>query len=150
MCFWKPNSQARALRKRSQRPFFWRLVCLSLLCLLCVKILGVNGQVTQSGGALAGRVTRGPMSPVILPNVGYAPSPVANVEVIVSALNGKNFATAITNEEGYFRVVLTPGTYQVTLGPLGGMAFSKDVPATIIIKAEREVWMDIHIDTGIR
>jgi hypothetical protein len=31
-----------------------------------------------------------------------------------------------------------------------GMAFSKDVPATITIKAECEVWTDIHIDTGIR
>ena len=149
MCFWKPNSQARALRKRSQRLFFWCVVCLSLWCLLYVKLLGGN-EAAQSRGTLAGRITRAPISPVILPNVGYAPSPVANVEVIVSALNGKNFATAITNEEGYFRVVLTPGTYQVTLGPLGGMAFSKDVPATIIIKAEREVWMDIHIDTGIR
>ena len=90
------------------------------------------------------------MSPIILPNVGYTPSPVANVKVMVRALTGERFAIAITNKEGYFRVALTPGTYQVTLGPLGGMAFSKDVPATITIKAEGEVWMEIHIDTGIR
>jgi hypothetical protein len=150
MRFWEPNSQARALRKRSQRPFFWCAVCLSLLCLLCVKVLGGNGQVTQSKGVLAGRVTRGPTSPVILPNVAYKPSPVANVKVMVRALDADRFATAITNEEGYFRVALTPGTYEVTLGPLSGMALSKDVPATITIKAECEVWMEIHIDTGIR
>jgi hypothetical protein len=150
MSFWKLNSQARALRKRPQRPLFWCVVCLSLWCLLFVKLLGGNGQVTQSGGALAGRITRGPMSPIILPNVGYTPSPVANVKVMVRALTDKRFAIAITNKEGYFRVALTPGTYQVTLSPLGGMAFSKDVPATITIKEESEVWMEIHIDTGIR
>jgi hypothetical protein len=69
---------------------------------------------------------------------------------MVRALNGQRFATSITNEKGYFRLALAPGTYQVTLGPLGGMAFSKDVPATITIKAKGEVWMEIHIDTGIR
>jgi hypothetical protein len=69
---------------------------------------------------------------------------------MVRALDANRFASAITNEEGYFRLALTPGTYQVTLGPLGGMAFSKDVPATITIKAESEIWMEIHIDTGIR
>ena len=83
-------------------------------------------------------------------NAGYAPSPVAGIKVIARALNEERVPTADTNEDGYFRFVLTPGTYEVTLGPFGGMAFSKDVPATITIKAESEVWMDIHIDTGIR
>ena len=87
---------------------------------------------------------------MILPNAGYAPSPVAGVKVMARALNEERVATAVTNEEGYFRFVLTPGMYEVTLGPLGEMAFSKDVPATITIKAESQVWMDIHIDTGIR
>lgn len=150
MSFWKATSQAWALRHWGQRPFFWSVVCLSLLCLLCLKVLGGNGQVRQLRGALAGRITRAPVSPVILPNVSYAPSPVANVKVMVMALNGQRFATSITNEKGYFRIALAPGTYQVTLGPLGGMAFSKDVPATVSIKAKGEVWMEIHIDTGIR
>ena len=149
MCFWEQNSQARALRKRSQRLFFWCVVCLSLWCLLYVKLLGGN-EAAQSRGTLAGRITRAPISPVILPNAGYAPSPVAGVKVMARALNDTSFATAITNEEGYFRFVLTPGTYEVILGPLTGMAFSKDVPATITIRAESEVWLDIHIDTGIR
>ena len=149
MCFWEPDSQARALRERSQRLFLWCVACLSLWCLLYVKVLGGN-EAAQSRGTLAGRITRAPVSPVILPNAGYAPSPVAGVKVIVRALNEERVATADTSEDGYFRFVLTPGTYEVTLGPFGGMAFSKDVPATITIKAESEVWMDIHIDTGIR
>lgn len=90
------------------------------------------------------------MSLIILPNVGYTPSPVATLKSLVRALTDKRFAIAITNKEGYFRVALTPGMYQVTLSPLGGMAFSKDVPATITIKEEGKVWMEIHIDTGIR
>ena len=149
MCFCEPDSQARALRERSQRLFFWCVACLSLWCLLYVKVLGGN-EAAQSRGTLAGRITRAPVSPVILPNAGYALSPVAGIKVIVRALNEERLATADTNEDGYFRFVLTPGTYEVTLGPFGGMAFSKDVPATITIKAESEVWMDIHIDTGIR
>ena len=149
MCFWEPDSQARALRERSQRLFFWCMACLSLWCLLYVKVLGGN-EAAQSRGTLAGRITRAPVSPVILPNAGYAPSPVAGIKVIARALNEERVPTADTNEDGYFRFVLTPGTDEVTLGPFGGMAFSKDVPATITIKAESEVWMDIHIDTGIR
>jgi hypothetical protein len=149
MGIWESNRQAEVLRKRSQRLFFWCVVCL-IFCLPCLKVLGGNGQVTRPMGILTGRVTKGPMSPVIVPNVDYAPSPVPSIKVMARSLNGKRFASAVTNEQGYFRVVLTPGTYQVTLGPLSEMAFSKDVPATITIKAEREVRMEIHIDTGIR
>jgi Carboxypeptidase regulatory-like domain len=148
--FWEPNRQVGALRKRAQRPFFWYAVCLGFWCLPCLKVIGENDQVQQPMGILSGRVTKGPMSPVILPNVVDAPSPVPHIKVVVRALNGKQFASAVTNDEGYFRIALTPGTYQVTLGSLSGMAFSKDVPATINIEAEREVRMNIHIDTGIR
>ena len=122
-------------------------------------MIGENDQVQQPMGILSGKVTKGPMSPVVLPNVDDAPSPVPHIKVVVRALNGNKFASArsglvssiaLTNDDGYFRVALTPGTYEVALGPLSGMAFSKDVPATINIEAEREVRMNIHIDTGIR
>jgi hypothetical protein len=90
-----------------------------LLCLLCLRVLGGNGQVTQSRGALAGRVTRAPVSPVILPNEGYAASPVANVKVMVRALNGTRFPSAITNEEGS-DILTYPGIRSNRLGGKSG------------------------------
>ena len=147
---WKFHGQAGVLRHWVQHPFLWCLVWLSLWCLPCIRARAGKDQVTQPKGSLTGRVTKGPMSPVIMPNADYAPVPVANVKIIVTSLKGEGVVSAVTNKRGYFRVVLTPGTYQVTLGPLGGLAFSKDVPAKITIEAEREARMEIHIDTGLR
>ena len=69
---------------------------------------------------------------------------------MVTSLTGKQSASAVTDEGGNFHIALLPGAYQVTLGPLSGGAFSKDVPATITIRAGFETRMAIHVDTGIR
>ena len=100
MRFSEPNRQVGALRKRTQRPFFWCAVCLGFWCLPCLKVIGENDQVQQPMGILTGRVTKGPMSPVILPNVDYAPSPVPHIKVMLRALNGQKFASAVTNGDG--------------------------------------------------
>jgi hypothetical protein len=126
------------------------MACLSLFFFSCRQALGDGDNAKQMSGILIGTITKGPISPVIEPNVVYAPVPVEGVRVMVTSLSGKRSASAVTDEGGNFRIVLLPGTYQVTLGPLSGGAFSKDVPATIAIRAGFETRMAIHMDTGIR
>jgi hypothetical protein len=82
--------------------------------------------------------------------MAYAPALVEGVEVIATSLSGRESASAVTDGQGDFRIPLSPGAYRVTLGPLSGGAFSKDVPATITIKADVETRMEIHLDTRIR
>ena len=114
------------------------------------QALGDDGKAKQMSGILIGTITKGPISPVIEPNVVYAPVPVKGVKVMVTSLTGKQSASAVTDKRGNFRIVLLFGTYQVTLSQLSGEAFSKDVPATITIRAGLETRMAIHMDTGIR
>ena len=126
------------------------MACLNLFFFSCPQALGDDGTAKQMSGILIGTITKGPISPVIEPNVVYAPVPGKGVKVMVTTLTGKQSASAVTDEGGNFRIVLLPGTYQVTLGQLSGGAFSKDVPATITIRAGLETRMAIDIDTGIR
>ena len=46
--------------------------------------------------------------------------------------------------------VLPPGTYRVEVGPLTGIEFTKDLPATVTVTAGQETRLDVHIDTGLR
>lgn len=73
-----------------------------------------------------------------------------NEKVNSSSLTGKRSVSVVTDKEGNFRIVLLAGTYQVTLGQLSGGSFSKDVPATITIRAGLETRMAIHLDSGVR
>jgi hypothetical protein len=138
------------LRMVAQHLLVLYIACLNLFFFSCPQALGDGDNAKQMGGILIGTITRGPISPVIEPNVVYAPVPVEGVRAMVTSLTGKRSASAVTDEEGNFRIVLLPGTYQVTLGPLSGGAFSKDLPATITIRAGIETRMAIHLDTGIR
>jgi hypothetical protein len=123
---------------------------LNLFFFSCPQVFGNDGKAKQMNGILIGTITKGPISPVIEPNVVYAPVPVKGVKVMVTSLTGKKSASAVTDKRGNFRIVLLRGTYQVTLSQLSGGAFSKDVPATITIRAGLETRMAIHMDTGIR
>jgi hypothetical protein len=114
------------------------------------QALGDGDNATRMSGILIGTITRGPISPVIQPNVVYTPVPVKGVRVVVTSLIDKRFVSVVTDERGSFRIVLLPGSYQVTLGALSEGAFSKDVPAIIAIRTGVETRIAIHLDTGIR
>jgi Carboxypeptidase regulatory-like domain len=138
------------LRLVAQHLLVLSMACLNLSFFSCRQALGDGDSTKQMSGILIGTMTKGPISPVIEPNVVYPPVPVEGVKVIITSLTDKRSASAITDKGGNFRIVLLPGTYQVTLGQLSGGAFSKDVPATITIRAGLETRMAIHLDTGIR
>ena len=99
---------------------------------------------------LTGNVTRGPSSPIMHPNAVYAPLPVQGAKVRVTTLNGTEVASVTTDPKGSFRIDLAPAAYRVDLDGLGGGAITKDLPATVNIRANSETRLDIHVDTRLR
>jgi hypothetical protein len=100
-------------------------------------------------GTLAGKVTRGPLSPVERPGSRGA-EPVSGFRVIISSLDGQQVASAVTDDQGEYRVNLPPGTYRISSGALPRGSFTRDLPATVTVTDAQEKRLDIRIDTGIR
>ena len=101
-------------------------------------------------GVLVGRVTRGPGSPVSRGPRAIDSNAAAGVTLSVTNFPTKATASATTDTDGRFRVNLAAGTYEVTIGALPGLEFTKDLPATVIVRAGQETRLDVRIDTGIR
>ena len=111
---------------------------------------GVSASELQAAtGTLAGKVTRAPTCPAQRPGE-VCVAPAAGVLILVVTSSGEQVATAVSDIEGAYRVTLSPGSYWVRIGPLGGMEFTRDLPAAIAITAGQRTQFDIKIDTGIR
>jgi Carboxypeptidase regulatory-like domain len=104
---------------------------------------------TQAG-SLFGAVVRGPTCPAQTPNAPCPSEPASGVNLIVLTQAGKEVATVVTDRDGKYGVTLPPGRYRIELGPLRGIEFTKDVPATLTIHTGRATRLDITIDTGMR
>ena len=110
-----------------------------------------TGEQPPAGmGLLAGQVTKGPTCPVESPGLPCPPQPVPQLAITISSLDGRGMPSVVTGADGRYLVVLPPGTYRVEVGPLTGIEFTKDLPATVTISAGEETRLDIHIDTGLR
>lgn len=128
-----------------------------LMALMLVANLPGNSQAKEGVkpqaaglGALSGRVTLVPISPVQRPGVQPAPSPAPGVKLLVYGPERQEAAAVVTGTDGRFRVDLPPGQYQVEIGPRKGKEFSKDLPATVTITPGGETRLDIRLDTGMR
>jgi hypothetical protein len=108
-----------------------------------------RSSLAGGAGVLTGRVTRGPATAVVRPGQADAEA-AAGVEVQVRARDGAPVAAVRVDQQGVYRVSLPPGTYEVRVGPLQGMEFTKDLPATISILRDQETRLDVRIDTGVR
>lgn len=135
----------------------WSVLFLALLMHMIVAgCAGSPGDTSQTGkekkagGTLTGKVVRGPTCPVQSADMPCPPEPVSGVKLVISTLAGQEIRSILTNHEGRYSVSLPPATYRVELGPLGGIEFTKDLPATVSIAEKQETRLDIHIDTGIR
>ncbi len=129
-----------------------RIVALVLVLEGCTGIPAGNLQRASAGegdGVLAGRVSRGPVSPVERP--GDPPYPgVANAQIDIARPDGTKVTSTETDGEGNFRMALPGGTYVVTMPSLYGAMYSKDVPATVTIAPGAEQHLNVLLDTGIR
>jgi type 1 fimbria pilin len=124
-----------------------------LLVALLAACQGSGAAPVKSGpdgaGVLTGRVTRGPTAAVTRPGAVDSAA-AAGVEIRIRGRDGTPVSTVRTDARGVYRVTLPPGTYEIVIGPLTGIEFTKDLPATVTIVRDRETTLDVRIDTGVR
>jgi hypothetical protein len=131
-----------------------RVVCLLVVVVLvmaaCTRAGGRLDGPAAAPGTLAGRIVRGPISPIGGPGITAPPSvPAADAELRILDLNSGAIATARADRDGHYRVTLPPGNYRVERGAnFSGIA--KSLPATVAISPGVETRLDVLIDTGIR
>jgi hypothetical protein len=101
-------------------------------------------------GALVGRVTMGPMSPVGRSGDPGASTAVPGARIMISSVQGQEITSVVTEADGGYRLRIAPGSYRIDISPLAGGRFTKDVPATVTIAEGQQTRLDIRIDTGIR
>ena len=138
---------------RRRRPT--RLLVLALLLTICG--CADNDGASRPGakektqtGTLAGAIMRGPTCPVQTLNTPCPPEPASGVKLVIFTQAGKEVTSLVAARDGRYSVTLPPGSYRIELGPLRGIEFTRDLPATVTIAAGRETRLDINIDTGMR
>ncbi len=126
---------------------------LLLSSILFVLLVAACASVPQDVGILEGRVTIGPLVPVVqegVPEPTPAPEVYAARQIVVRReLNGKEVARFEIDAEGNYRGELPAGTYVVDVNHLG-IDFAKGFPKIIDIVANHVTRVDVDIDTGIR
>lgn len=116
----------------------------------CTHADGQSDGRTASYGTLAGRVTRGPTSPVSGPGIPARPfAPVAGAELKIFNSKGAVVATAHTDGDGLYRLALPPGNYRVERGT-GFSGAARNLPAMVAISPGGETRLDVWVDSGIR
>ena len=104
-------------------------------------------------GALEGRVSIGPLTPVErvgVPTPTPPPEVYAARSINIFQANGKTLVANVKiNPDGTYRVELKPGTYVVNIARTG-LDRGTDLPRTITIVDGQTTHLDIDIDTGIR
>jgi Carboxypeptidase regulatory-like domain len=113
------------------------------------KESGTQAECCQTG-VLSGLVTIGPLSPVGGAKESRPPAPYAGAELVISQTAGNRTETAVTGQNGTYRIALPAGTYRVTLAALPDGQFTKDLPASVAIRQGEETRLNVHVDTGIR
>lgn len=113
----------------------------SLIVLLAAALLaGCVGAAPapSDDSGVGGRVTIGPMCPVVQVGTDCPDAPYAAV-LVVDEERGPEVARTESDADGSFRVALSPGTYQLVPQP---------VPFTVV--SGEWVQVDIAYDSGIR
>jgi Carboxypeptidase regulatory-like domain len=106
---------------------------------------GVGGQT-----GITGKVTTGPMCPVVRPDdPSCAPRPVAGATVSVKTADGALVARVSSEPDGTYTIGLPPGRYVVEATQPEGMNQSTG-PAQVAVGANRQTIVDLVFDTGIR
>jgi hypothetical protein len=125
---------------------------LAFACVLLVTACGGDDdQVVPPPSGIAGVVLAGPQCPVEQAGSPCPDLPLEGVEIQVEEVGGGTTATATTDGDGYFRVDVPPGEYNVTAPPTEGAEFPAppgDQMATVREGTITEV--PIFYDTGIR
>ena len=127
---------------------------MSIIVAGCANNSGTAPQTSKENravgrGILTGKVMRGPMSAVETKDTPSSQL-ASGVKLVILTSTGEEIASVVTDSRGVYSIGLPPGTYRIEMGSLGGMEFTKDLPATVTLAAGQETHLDISLDTGIR
>ena len=121
-----------------------------ILVVLIASLLACAGPAEP--GTLHGKVTIGPLQPVVTPGEpADVPCEVYEArKVMVYDKSGDKLVEQVDIDcLGRYSVKLEPGTYTVDINRIG-IDFSKGLPAQVEIESGITTRLDIDIDTGIR
>ena len=127
------------------------VVCLSGLFV----ISGCDKQYTQETGFLEGIISIGPLCPVEKdpPDPDCLPTyeTFKAYPVSIWTSDGKRKITRINPAlDGSYRIELVPGSYLIKLDREQNTIGSSNLPVQASIVAQKETFLNIDIDTGIR
>lgn len=132
------------------RTLNWLAVALALSMALW-SLAACGGE--SEPGWLTGRVTIGPLAPVVQEGQGEpTPSPevyAARQIVVTDPDTGAEVLRAGLDSRGQYRVALPAGSYVVDINH-SGIDTAAGLPATVEIRPNEETRLDVAIDTGIR
>jgi hypothetical protein len=127
-----------------------KIVIFILIVLLLMSTIAACSFGPKQTGILQGKVTIGPLVPVVGPGV-EAPTPgpeiFADRKVVIYDDLGRREVDI--QGGGIYWVELEVGTYQVDINHLG-IDHATGLPAMVEIRADEITILDIDIDTGIR
>lgn len=135
-------------------------VVMCLLILASAALVAAGCSKPANGfGMVQGGVTISPVFPGPQPSGGenrpVPPDVFSARKVVIYDLAGKSLVKTVDIHQigqgatGYYAVQLKPGTYIVDIGK-NGIDHAPQVPKTVIVIADKAVFVDIDINTGIR
>ncbi len=111
---------------------------------------GSSPQPLESSG-IEGQVLLGPLCPVIREG---SPCPDRPLQAVIDVFNpdrSKLVATVTSDEQGHFRVGLSPGNYYVVPQPPDrNKPLPRAAPQTVTVEQHKFLQVTIRYDTGIR
>ena len=122
------------------------------LALAAVSLVGCQQPVDAPSGVVTGTAVSGPSCPVVTepPDPACDDRPVAGAEIVIVDVAGDVVASATTEADGTFSVVVPAGEYRLVPRPVEGLMGTAE-PVEIVVAAGLEVGpLEISYDTGIR
>ena len=116
------------------------------LALLATLVFGSASAGGGTATGLRGKVMRGPTQPVCRVN-DPCEEPARGVRLVFYR-SGKAVARATTNQKGWYRVTLRPGSY--TVGTQNPRVSKNLTPKTATVPTSTVRRVDFDIDTGLR
>ena len=118
-------------------------------------ISGCDKQYTQEAGFLEGIICIGPLCPVEKdpPDPGCLPTyeTYKDYPVSIWTSDGRSKITQINPAlDGSYRIELVPGSYLIKLDREQNTIGSSNLPVQVSIVTQKETFLNIDIDTGIR
>lgn len=121
------------------------MLAVGLIVAACVSA----APVVYSAG-LEGRVTVGPMCPVVQQGVPCPDQPYVAAITVRSADGSSVVARATSQADGSYRIPLEPGRYLLTARNPEGAQLPSAAPIEVTVPPDTFVAVDIPFDSGIR